>query len=375
MKVLNGKKGLILAILMMAVLIGAYAVQYYTWTVGYEIIQLTSFEVSFEIPPASGATKGWEVAGCWEPAITVDGKALKIHFMVDDETLDELEGDFHELSLITAVYGEVDDYVAIGEMDLVVDGERNPEEGDNDVFLFEINSDVLWDPDGILDELDYMCGDFEGMFDMAAGFADDLLGIASELRFNAEIFEGLEEFELAEYLRGLAEKVDHVLEKVKELLKDLIDIHEETEDMLDFCFVYEFFFIKASDLEDWVEKLEAMAARIVALGIELDEAAVEFEVVATAIPEKAEELEGVASYFESVAGHTHDLCVPILLGEAEDMRYKILDYWRIPQLTPAVLLPGEDYDVCVIAQYWTGAVEGLVEEEFIINVYAIEVWE
>jgi hypothetical protein len=94
MKVLNGKKGLILVALLMASLLGAYAAQYYTWNATYKIIPLTSDDLSISVGTHTGATMIKTTTYDAKDITVPAGKKLDIYFFVKDSDVAKIAGHF-----------------------------------------------------------------------------------------------------------------------------------------------------------------------------------------------------------------------------------------------------------------------------------------
>jgi hypothetical protein len=89
----------------MVIFTGSYAAQYYTWSVGYQIVPLFEIKVVVNIGAHSGATSVPTVyygGSEMNPAATVSipsGKTLNIYTFIPHSALDALENHFYSIRL------------------------------------------------------------------------------------------------------------------------------------------------------------------------------------------------------------------------------------------------------------------------------------
>jgi hypothetical protein len=95
----------IIALMLMVIVMGSYAAQYYTWSVGYQITPLSQTKVVVDLGAHSGATSvptiyygGSETS----PAVSVNvpaGKTLNIYAFIPQSFLEVLDDHFYSIRL------------------------------------------------------------------------------------------------------------------------------------------------------------------------------------------------------------------------------------------------------------------------------------
>ncbi len=114
---LKGKRGLLLVVMTMAVMLGAYLAGWYTWEMGYQVEPLT-YNIEYGPAILSGATFGDAES---EMESLYLEKNCTVHFVVTAVETERLAGEFHDLQLVLVVIGE-DYLLGAVELDLVKEG-------------------------------------------------------------------------------------------------------------------------------------------------------------------------------------------------------------------------------------------------------------
>ena len=130
-------------LVVIAVLAGAFAVQYYTYTVTFAITRLLKADISYTIPETTGSTSG--VYDPLEVADALDSvKAIKVFFVVpkgaSGDAEDVLSNNYYRIML--AVWLDVDDDGVVETRDIDQDGTIEAGEVEQIVFVFvDLNGD------------------------------------------------------------------------------------------------------------------------------------------------------------------------------------------------------------------------------------------
>jgi hypothetical protein len=116
----------IIALMLMVIVMGAYAAQYYTWSVGYTIIPLSETKVVVDLGAHSGATMvpGTFSGGSQEkPIVSIaipPGKTLDVYVLIPHSALDQLEQHFYSIRI--KIYAQKGELVSSWTYDLVSGG-------------------------------------------------------------------------------------------------------------------------------------------------------------------------------------------------------------------------------------------------------------